>query len=160
MVVAEEPVFELAPLPKFVEESGEGVPLVEAAAEFVLDAGGAAVGDDVVHGPACLVQGVPRRGVLGLAGQFLPPPGAAVHPEESTLLAQVSELLLELRAVRAQDAVGDVVAAGAAHGEKSHAADVVELPPHQMANGGADVLDEPSVLFRHGVAGQQVVVFM
>ena len=56
MVVSEKPVFETAAFPDFIEKVRQGIPLVQSAAEYILDAAGAAVGYDVVHIPACLVQ--------------------------------------------------------------------------------------------------------
>ena len=85
------------------------------------------MGDDVVHGPVSLFQRSLRCGVLDLTGQLLFPLGPAVDPEQGTLLTQTLEFLLELRVVRLQNIVGDVVATGAAHGEKPLAVDVVEL---------------------------------
>ena len=81
MVVPEEPVFELTAFPNFIEKVRQGIPLVPSATECVLDAAGAAVGYDVVHIPACLVQRCPCGSVFILAGQFLSPPGAVVDSE-------------------------------------------------------------------------------
>lgn len=49
MVVSEKPVFEAAALSDFIEEVCQCVPLVQPAAEYVLDAAGTAVRDDVVY---------------------------------------------------------------------------------------------------------------
>ena len=51
MVVSKKPVSELAPLPQLIEEVCQLITLVQPAAKYVLYAGGAAVGDDVVHRP-------------------------------------------------------------------------------------------------------------
>ena len=49
VVVSEKPVFEAAALSDFIEEVCQCVPLVQPAAEYVLDAAGTAVRDDVVY---------------------------------------------------------------------------------------------------------------
>ena len=46
MVVSEEPVFETAAFPNFIEIVRQGIPLVPSATEYILDATGAAVGYD------------------------------------------------------------------------------------------------------------------
>ena len=69
----EEVVFELTPPGNFVKEICQGVSLIKSAAEFILHRSGAAVGDDVVHLPACSVQVGSGGLVLILAGQFLLP---------------------------------------------------------------------------------------
>lgn len=81
MVVSEEPVFETAAFPNFIEKVRHGIPLVPSATEYILNAAGAAVGDDVVHIPARLVQRCPCVQVFLFAGQFLFPPGAVVDSE-------------------------------------------------------------------------------
>ena len=68
MVVAEKPVFELAPLAYLIEELRQGILLIKPAAEYVLHTGGTAVGDDVVHLPARSVQAGLGGLVLCLAG--------------------------------------------------------------------------------------------
>ena len=80
VVMPEEVVFELAPLGNFLQEICQGVCLIKSAAQFILHRGGAAVGDDAVHLPACSVQAGPGGLVLLLAGQLLFPPGQVVHP--------------------------------------------------------------------------------
>ena len=81
MVVSEKPVFETAAFPDFIEKVRQGIPLVPSATEYILDATGAAVGYDIVHIPACLVQRCPCGSVFIFAGQFLFPPGAVVDSE-------------------------------------------------------------------------------
>ena len=81
MVVSEEPVFETAAFPNFIEKVRQGIPLVPSATEYILDATGAAVGYDIVHIPACLVQRCLCSSVFIFAGQFLFPPGAVVDSE-------------------------------------------------------------------------------
>ena len=81
MVVSEEPVFKLATFLGFIEKVRQSIPLVPSATEYILNAAGAAVGDDVVHIPACLVQRCPCGSVFILAGQFLSPLGAVVDSE-------------------------------------------------------------------------------
>ena len=67
MVVAKNPVFELASLAYLVKELRQGVFLVKPTAEYVLHTGGTAVGNDVVHLPARSVQAGPGSPVLLLA---------------------------------------------------------------------------------------------
>ena len=81
MVVPEKPVPEFATFLDFIEEVCQRIPLVQSTAECALDAAGAAVGYDVVHIPACLVQRCPCGSVFIFAGQFLFPPGAVVDSE-------------------------------------------------------------------------------
>lgn len=81
MVVSEEPVFETAAFPNFIEKVRQGIPLVPSATEYILNVAGAAVSYDVVHIPACLVQRCPCDPVFIFAGQFLFPPGAVVDSE-------------------------------------------------------------------------------
>lgn len=81
MVVPEEPVFETAAFPDFIEKNRQGIPLVQSTVECILDAAGAVVGYDVVHIPACLVQRCYCGSVFILAGQFLFPTGSVVNSE-------------------------------------------------------------------------------
>ena len=81
MVVSEEPVFETAAFPNFIEKVRQGIPLVPSATEYILNAAGAAVGYDVVHIPARLVQRCLCSSIFIFAGQFLFPPGTVVDPE-------------------------------------------------------------------------------
>ena len=74
MVVPEEPVLEFAAFPNLIEEVCQRISLVESSTEGVLDAAGAAVGDDMIHIPPCLVQRFPCSFVFIHAGQFLFPP--------------------------------------------------------------------------------------
>lgn len=81
MIMSEEVILELAPLADLLQKVCEGIWLGQRPQQVVLDAGGSAVGEDVVHRPPSLVQAGPGLGVLRLAGQLLPPPGAVVDPE-------------------------------------------------------------------------------
>ena len=56
VVVSEKPVLESASLSNLIEKVCQGIPLGQPAAECVLNATGAAVGDDVVHRPADRVE--------------------------------------------------------------------------------------------------------
>ena len=82
MVVSEKPVFEAAALSDFIEEVCQCVPLVQPAAEYVLDAAGTAVRDDVVYIPPSLVQRFSCGLVFFLVGQFLFPPGVVIDTEQ------------------------------------------------------------------------------
>lgn len=81
MVVSEEVILELAPLADLLQKVCEGIWLGQRPQEIVLDAGGTAVGEEVVHRPPGPVEVGPGLGILRLAGQLLPPPGAVVDPE-------------------------------------------------------------------------------
>ena len=81
MVVSEEPVFETAAFPNFIEKVRQGIPLVQSSAECIPNDAGAAVGYDIVHIPARLVQRCLCSSIFILAGQFFFPPGAMVDSE-------------------------------------------------------------------------------
>lgn len=74
MVVSEEPVFETAAFPNFIEKVRQGIPLVPSATEYILNVAGAAVGYDVVHIPPCLIQRFPCSFASIHTGQLLFPP--------------------------------------------------------------------------------------
>ena len=116
--------------------------------------------DDIVHRPAYFLQVGPGGLVLLLAGQFLLPPGAVVHPVHRPAGVQPPAFLLEQRIVRLQDAVLDVVAAGPAHGEEALALDVVDLTPHQVDHRGADTLHPATVPVLNRELGQHIEVLM
>ena len=131
MIVAKEVILEPAPLADLLQKVSEGIWFGQRPQEVVLDAGGTAVGEDVVHRPPSLVQAGPGPGVLRLAGQLLPPPGAVVDPESCALGVELLEPPQEVRRVRLQDAVLDIVAAGAAHRKEHPPAQIEHLPTLQ-----------------------------
>ena len=71
--MAEQPVAVSCPFLYLLQEVRESVRLV-VAAPHEGDAGGSAVGDDVVHLPADRVEVLPRLGVFLIGGQLLRPP--------------------------------------------------------------------------------------
>ena len=68
VVMAEKPIPEPAVLLHLFQKIGEGVRLVHPPAEGGLDAGGGAVGEDVVHFVLMGIQRLLRMAVLFLAG--------------------------------------------------------------------------------------------
>ena len=65
MVVSEEVILELAPLADLLQKVCEGIWLGQRPQEIVLDAGGTAVGEEVVHrppGPVEVGPGLDRSG--------------------------------------------------------------------------------------------------
>ena len=108
VVVSEKPVLESASLSNLIEKVCQGIPLEQPAAECVLNATGAAVGDDVVHVPTCFVQCFSCGPVFVLAGQFLFPPGAVIDSVESACGVELPQLSLIVRIIRFQNAVSRI----------------------------------------------------
>ena len=160
VVVSEKPVLESASLSNLIEKVCQGIPLEQPAAECVLNATGAAVGDDVVHVPTCFVQCFSCGPVFVLAGQFLFPPGAVIDSVESACGVELPQLSLIVRIIRFQNAVPDIVAAGAAHGKYPLSADVIKLAPHQMQDAGAYGLYQAAVPLADWIVAEQIIVFM
>ena len=160
MVVPEEPVFELASLSNLIEKVCQGIPLEQPAAECVLNAAGAAVGDDVVHIPTCFVQCFSCGPVFVLAGQFLFPPGAVIDSVESTCGVELPKLSLIVWIVRLQNAVSNVVTAGPTHGKDFLSADLVELSSHQVQDAGTDRLHQTAMPLTCRVTSEQIIVFV
>lgn len=160
VVVSEKPVLESASLSNLIEKVCQGIPLEQPTAECVLNATGAAVGDDVVHVPTCFVQCFSCGPVFVLAGQFLFPPGAVIDSVESACGVELPQLSLIVRIIRFQNAVPDIVAAGAAHGKYPLSADVIKLAPHQMQDAGAYGLYQAAVPLADWIVAEQIIVFM
>lgn len=160
VVVSEKPVLESASLSNLIEKVCQGIPLEQPAAECVLNATGAAVGDDVVHVPTCFVQCFSCGPVFVLAGQFLFPPGAVIDSVESACGVELPQLSLIVRIIRFQNAVPDIVATGAAHGKYPLSADVIKLAPHQMQDAGAYGLYQAAVPLADWIVAEQIIVFM
>ena len=160
MVVSEEPVFETAAFPNFIEKVRQGIPLVPSATEYILDVAGAAVGYDIVHIPSHLVQRCSCGSVFILAGQFLFPPRPVVDTEQRACGVELPQLSLIVRIIRFQNAVPDIVAAGAAHGKYPLSADVIKLAPHQMQDAGAYGLYQAAVPLADWIVAEQIIVFM
>ena len=160
VVVSEKPVLESASLSNLIEKVCQGIPLEQPTAECVLNATGAAVGDDVVHVPTCFVQCFSCGPVFVLAGQLLFPPGAVIDSVESACGVELPQLSLIVRIIRFQNAVPDIVAAGAAHGKYPLSADVIKLAPHQMQDAGAYGLYQAAVPLADWIVAEQIIVFM
>ena len=73
MIMAEQPVVVFCSFPYLLQEIREPIRLVVTASHEG-DAGGGAVGDDVVHLPADRVEVSPCLGVFFIGGKFLRPP--------------------------------------------------------------------------------------
>ena len=73
MIMAEQPVVVFCSFPYLLQEVREPVCLV-VAAPHEGDAGGSAVGDDVVHLPVISLQILQGFDVFLIRGKFLPPP--------------------------------------------------------------------------------------
>ena len=73
VVMAEQPVVVFCSFLHLLQEVREPIRLVVAASHEG-DAGGSAVGDDVVHLPADRVEASPRLGVFLIGGKLLRPP--------------------------------------------------------------------------------------
>lgn len=160
MVMPEEPVLESAAFPNLIEEVCQRISLVQSSAEGVLDTAGAAMGNDVIYIPPCLIQRFPCGFVFILTGQFLFPPRPVVDAEQRACGVELPQLSLIVRIIRFQNAVPDIVAAGTAHGKYPLSADVIKLAPHQMQNAGADRLHLSTMPFAHWVSSQQVIIFV
>ena len=160
VVVSEKPVLESASLSNLIEKVCQGIPLEQPAAECVLNATGAAVGDDVIYIPPCLIQRFPCGFVFILAGQFLFPPRPVVDTEQRACGVELLQLSLIVRIIRFQNAVPDIVAAGAAHGKYPLSADVIKLAPHQMQDAGAYGLYQAAVPLADWIVAEQIIVFM
>lgn len=160
MVMPEEPVSEPAPLPDLLQKLCEGIRSGPAPQQLVLDAGGGAVGDDVVHPPSRPLQIDTGLPVFLRSGQFLLPPGAAVDPKGCVSGLEVPEHLVKQRVIRLQDAVLDIMAARSPHGEHALASKFEYLAPLQQEHRGPDAPDRSAVppLQRIGIQGIIVLV--
>ena len=159
MIMAEQPVVIFRSFFDLLQEIREPVRLVVAASHEG-DAGGSAVGDDVVHVPTCFVQCFSCGPVFVLAGQLLFPPGAVIDSVESACGVELPQLSLIVRIIRFQNAVPDNVAAGAAQGKYPLSADVIKLAPHQMQDAGAYGLYQAAVPLADWIVAEQIIVFM
>ena len=151
VVVTEEPVAEPAPLPNLIEEVGQRVFLVKPSAEDVLNTGGAAVADDVVYLPADPIQICSGLLVFCFAGKFLRPPESVIHPEHGISFFELTEFLFELRVIRLQNTILNVMRGCPSHGEEPLSADVIDLAPHQVDEAGPNPLDLSTVPFLHRI---------
>jgi hypothetical protein len=118
------------------------------------------MGNDVIYIPPCLIQRFPCGFVFILAGQFLFPPRPVVDAEQRACGVELPQLSLIVRIIRFQNAVPDIVAAGAAHGKYPLSADVIKLAPHQMQDAGAYGLYQAAVPLADWIVAEQIIVFM
>lgn len=160
VVVSEKPVLESASLSNLIEKVCQRISLVQSSTEGVLDTAGAAMGNDVIYIPPCLIQRFPCGFVFILAGQFLFPPRPVVDAEQRACGVELPQLSLIVRIIRFQNAVPDIVAAGAAHGKYPLSADVIKLAPHQMQDAGAYGLYQAAVPLADWIVAEQIIVFM
>lgn len=92
----EEVVSKPASLPHLLQEVRELVRLRPFPEQLILDAGGGAMGDDVVYFPTCPVEVLAPFQIFFSAGQLLFPPGAVVDPKWYALGFKQPELPQEL----------------------------------------------------------------
>lgn len=83
-----------------------------------------------------------------------------VDAEQRACGVELPQRSLIVRVIRFQNAVPNIVAAGAARDEDALSADLIELPPHQMKDTGTDRLHLSAVPFAHRVVPQKVIVFV
>ena len=125
------------------------------------DAGGSAVGDDVVHLPADRVEVSPRFGIFLIGGQFLRPPRDMVDAvSRSGLALERHEPSLKIRGIRLQNPILNIVAFCAAHGEEAAALQLKDLAAHQVQHMRANAMYLAAVPLRYWISFQCVIVFM
>ena len=159
VVMAQEPVIELAPPLDHLEEVRQPVRGV-ALIQLLLDAGGGAVGQDAVHSPVDPLQVPDGLLVFLLRGNLLGPPGDALHPEYLPCPALEPVFLLEAGGRRIEDAVLDVVGGSAAHGEEGYSVDLEDLPTHQVEDVGPDIVDFPTLPLVDGKFTEPIEIFV
>ena len=158
--MAEQPVVVFCSFPYLLQEVRESVRLV-VTGPHEGDAGGSAVGDDVVHLPADRVEASPRLGVFLIGRQFLRPPRDVVDAvSRSGLALEHHEPSLKIRGIRLQNPILDVVAFCAAHGEEAAALQLEDLAARQVQNMGTNTVYLAAVPIVHGVSFQRIIVFM
>ena len=160
VVVAEQPVVVSCSFPHLLQKVREPVRLVVAVSHEG-DAGGGAVGDDVVHLPADRVEASPRFGIFLIGGQLLRPPRDVVDAVSRSWFAlEHREPSLKIRGIRLQNSILDVVAFCAAHGEEAVTLQLEDLAAHQVQNMGTNAVYLTAVPLRNRVSFQRVIVFM
>ena len=160
VVVAEQPVVVSCSFPYLLQEVREPVRLVVAASHEG-DAGGSAVGDDVVHLPADRVEVSPRLGIFLIGGQLLRPPRDVVDAVSRSWFAlEHREPSLKIRGIRLQNPILDVVAFCAAHGEEAAALQLEDLAARQVQHMRTNTVYLATVPIVHRISFQRVIVFM
>lgn len=135
---------ESAAFPNLIEKVCRGISLEHPAAECVLNAAGATVGDDVVSQPI-----LPSFfcGLLFIfAVQFLITPESVVDSIESARGVELPKLSFIARIIRLENTIPDIVAAGPAHGKDFLSSDLVKLSLQQVQDVGTDRLHQIVVL--------------
>lgn len=147
VIVAEQPVIVFCSFPYILQEVREPIRLVVAAAHEG-DAGGGAVGDDVVHLPADRVEASPCLGVFLIGWQFLRPPRNVVDAVSRSWLAlEHHEPSLKIRGIRLQNSILDVMAFCAAQREEAVTIQLEDLTSHQVQHTGANAMYLAAVPF-------------
>ena len=132
VIMTEQPVVVFRSFFDLLQEIREPVRLV-VAAPHEGDAGGSAVGDDVVHRPADRVEVSPCLGVFFIGGKLLRPPRDVVDAvPRSGFALEHREPSLKIRGIRLQNSILDVMAFCAAHGEETAALQLEDLTAHQV----------------------------
>ena len=160
MIMAEQPVVVFCSFPYLLQEVREPVRLIVAAPREG-DAGGSAVGDDVVHLPADRVEVSPCLGVFFIGGKLLRPPRNVVDAVSRSWFAlEHREPSLKIRGIRLQNSILDVMTFCTAHSEEAVSFQLVNLTSHQVQHMRANAMYLAAVPLRHGVTLQRVIVFM
>lgn len=160
MIVAEQPVVVFCSFLHLLQEVRKPVRLVVAAPREG-DAGGRAVGDDVVHRPADRVEVSPRLGIFLIGGQLLRPPRDVVDAVSRSWFAlEHREPSLKIRGIRLQNPILDVVAFCAAHGEEAAALQLEDLAARQVQHMRTNTVYLATVPIVHRISFQRVIVFM
>ena len=160
VVVAEQPVVVFCSFPYLLQKVREPVRLVVAASREG-DAGGSAVGNDVVHLPADRVEASPCLGVFLIGGQLLRPPRNMVDAVSRSWLAlERHDPLLKFRGIRLQNPILNIVAFCAAHGEEAVTLQLEDLAAHQVQHMRSNAMYLAAAPLRYGVSRQRVIVFV
>ena len=158
--MAEQPVVVFCSFLHLLQEIREPVRLV-VAAPHEGDAGGSAVGDDVVHLPVDRVEVSPRFIIFLIGGQLLRPPRDMVDAvSRSGLALERHEPLLKIRGIRLQNSILDVMAFCAAHGEEAVTLQLEDLTAHQVQLMRANAMHLAAVPIVHRISFLRVIVFM
>ena len=158
--MAEQPVVVFRSFFDLLQEIREPVRLV-VAAPHEGDAGGSAVGDDVVHLPADRVKVSPRLGVFFIRGQLLRPPRDVVDAVSRSWFAlEHHEPSLKIRGVRLQNPILNIAAFCAAYGEEAVALQLEDLAAHQVQHVRPNAMHLAAAPLRNRVSRQRVIVFV
>ena len=160
MIMPEKPPPVTAFLPDLFQVIGERVRLVQPAPCQRLRRGRRTMRHDKVHFPAGALQISSALLELCFTRHLFLPPGMVVHPEQSAPAAQLRVFPAEIRLLRVQNAVPDVMASGPAEGKQTDVLQLVHLAAHQMNDVFADILDLSTVPFLHRQLRQHIIILM